>query len=294
MAGSNAFFHFESQTGGQLGHHLGRLVLTDGARHRPVSIRPRSLGQLDRRFPRWEERDVRGVRERRRDASAQNGERGGHLLGGGEPIVGASCARAHEPIVEAIGNARVDGGRERGSGCADLDQQVAEVGGFEGASADEGFERDDTEGPQVGTVVDAFLALGLFGAHVVGRSEHHAGAGTSEADAPDGLGDAEVEDLDDLGFPLLIGAHVDVVRLHVAVDDAAFVGADERARNLGDDGRDGGWGEAAVAVEPGAEVFAFEQLHGDVRDFLPDAEVEDLNDVGGAQGGRSAGFSLES
>ena len=108
--------------------------------------------------------------------------------------------------------------------------------------AGEHLEEDDTEGPDVGPLVDG-LAARLLGGHVGGGAEDDAGQGAragqggglGEVDrrpacaqvAAPGLGEAEVEHLD-----LPVGRELHVRGLQVAVDDALGVGLLERLGDL--------------------------------------------------------------
>ena len=102
------------------------------------------------------------------------------------------------------------------------------VVGLERLPAGEHLEEDHARGVDVGAGVDD-LGERLLGRQVLGRPEDHArlregrdarrrGRETRLGD----LGDAEVEDLDDVGLAVALDEH-DVVGLEVAVDDARGV-----------------------------------------------------------------------
>jgi hypothetical protein len=94
----------------------------------------------------------------------------------------------------------------------------------EGNVAGEHLEEDDAERVDVRLPVDV-VAQRLLGRHVVRRAEH--AAVRREAVVVERAGDAEVGDL---GRALLVDQ--DVLRLDVAVDDAARVRGAERAGDL--------------------------------------------------------------
>ena len=123
-------------------------------------------------------------------------------------------------------------------------------------------------------------AAGLLGRHVRGRADHRAGRGL-EADvlvvAVEQLGDAEVEQLDELGA---VGGRDDdhVVGLEVAVDDADGVRGLEAVADLHEHG------ERARQVDAGArplaEALAAQELHDDERRAVVELdEVGDVDDV---------------
>ena len=92
--------------------------------------------------------------------------------------------------------------------------------------------------------------------------------------------DAEVEHLDDA-----VLAEHDVVRLHVAVDDAALVGEVERARDVDEPPQALREGDVRPLAHEGAEHRALDVLHGDEADRLGGplrghlADVVDDDDV---------------
>src|SRR5690606_15283959 len=74
------------------------------------------------------------------------------------------------------------------------------------------------------------------------------------------LGEAEVEDLDEVGVAVAGDAEA-VLRLDVAVDDAALVGRREGAGDLGGDVEGARPRQRALAGEGAREVLALEVLH---------------------------------
>ena len=140
---------------------------------------------------------------------------------------------------------------------------------------------DDAQRVEVAARVER-LALRLLGRHVPRRPEHRArlrlhGVHRELAVGVQHLGDAEVEDLDDLLVPL-VGVDAreeEVVGLEVAVDDPLGVRLGERAQRLPrrlDGLLDP---DAPDALDALAERLALEQLHREVEvAVLALAEVE--------------------
>ena len=89
-------------------------------------------------------------------------------------------------------------------------------------------------------------ALGLLGGHVGERADDVAGRGQGRRVGE--AGDAEVHQL---GARLAVLGDEDVLRLDVAVDDAARVGVVERLAEIGADLADLAVAERALAAEPG-------------------------------------------
>ena len=103
------------------------------------------------------------------------------------------------------------------------------------------------------------------------------------------LRDAEVEHLCALATGHLgVADEEDVLRLEIAVDDAAHVRGAERARDLADDAERVLDAERAAA-HAGVERLAVEHLHDEVGAAVGvGAEVEDLHDAGVGDRGRGA------
>jgi hypothetical protein len=171
--------------------------------------------------------------------------------------------------------------RQRHRPRADLQHQRAEPLAVERANAGHALERDDAHGPQVGAEVDAAVPLCLLRAHVVRRAEQSPRAGLRRAvteAAADGLGDAEVEDLDQL--LVVVPNDEDVVRLQVAMNEAGFVGLAHGPRDVPQDAGGLGGGEPAHPLQALRQALALQELHDDVRRPVHDAEVEGLDHVG--------------
>ena len=141
-------------------------------------------------------------------------------------------------------------------------------------------------------MIDRAALPDLLGAHVRGRAEEHARAGVGGgAFAHEHLGDAEIEDLDDL--LVVLAGEEDVLRLQVAVDDARLVGAPEGARDLREDPRRRRDRQPALALEAHAHRLARQELHRDVRDAAVEAVVVDSHDVRNLEHGGGAGLAFE-
>ena len=172
---------------------------------------------------------------------------------------------------------------------------LALVYAAEGQLAGEELVEDHADGPDVGAVVDRF-AVDLFDRHIGVGADHRAGAGEAGVvlfvRGVEELGDAEVEDLDEV-FVLLAGDAKAVLRLHVAVDDLGGVGGREGATDLQGDVLRAGPGQRAAA-QCTVEALAGEQLHGDVAQAAGGgAGVEDLDGVGVFDAGGDLGLAGE-
>ena len=102
------------------------------------------------------------------------------------------------------------------------------------------------------------VAERLLGRDVVGGAEHAAGGG--QALRLERAGDAEVGDL-----RAAVGVDQDVLRLHVAVDEAVGVRALERAADLDRVGDRLGHRQPAEAADAVLERLALDVLEHDVR-----------------------------
>nr|CAB3493945.1 unnamed protein product [Digitaria exilis] len=113
--------------------------------------------------------------------------------------------------------------------------------------------RRSTSGAVNAGVPQAVAAAVVFGGGVAGRAARRGGEES---------GEAEVGDLEVAG-----GVEEDVLGLHVAVEDAAGVGVDQRGHELGEHAARGVLGEAAGGEggEAGEEVAAGGELHDEVH-----------------------------
>ena len=124
-----------------------------------------------------------------------------------------------------------------------LRQDAHEGVRVEGHLPGEHLVHDHAERVDVGALVDG-LPRRLLGRHVVRRAEDHPGLGELARAAAD-LGHAEVEHLHEARVVPLLDDE-DVVRLQVAVDDAARVGRVERGGDLADQM----WMASFIGTEP--------------------------------------------
>jgi hypothetical protein len=102
-----------------------------------------------------------------------------------------------------------------------------------------------------------------------------------------GAGEAEVEDAD-----AAVVADHDVGGLEVAVDEAGGVGGGEALAGLAEHGGELGEGPA-LALEPGVQGHAVDELHGDVDLAAEGADLVDADDVGVRQPGHGLGLAQE-
>ncbi len=141
------------------------------------------------------------------------------------------------------------------------------AGAGEGALAGEHLVEHGAEGVDVGASVDPFTADAL-GGHVGRGAGDHAGPGHGQlAGEPGGAGDAEVEDLDELGVGGAL-CEEDVLGLQVAVHDVEGVGLADRAAHGVDDAEGPLDVELAFVVERLPQVAAAQVLHGDVEEAV--------------------------
>ena len=126
----------------------------------------------------------------------------------------------------------------------------------------------------------------LLGRHVARRPQDLALL-RAEAHRRDGLGEPEIEHLDDP----VVDDH-DVRRLHVAVDDARLVGGRGRARHVDEPG-ELSRRRHAVVPHVGQQRHAGDEHHHDVEDALRLADVVDGDGVRVGEPSRGAGLAEE-
>ena len=157
--------------------------------------------------------------------------------------------------------------------------------------AGEQLVRHRAERVDVGAVIDVRVAGGLLGRHVRRRADRRAdlrerrgsGVGARRADR---LRDAEV------GDDRRAAREQHVVRLDVAVHDAALVRVRQRLRDVVQDADDFGDRERS-AREPRAQRFAFDERHRVEGQPVRVARGEHRNDVRLLQRGDGADLALE-
>jgi hypothetical protein len=131
----------------------------------------------------------------------------------------------------------------------------------------------------------------LLRAHVMRRAEYLACLGVLLGARPRLLGDAEVEDLDDL--IVLRARQKHVCGLQVAMDDASIMGLAQRPAHLREDLPSLRQGQAPPLLEARAQVLAAQQLHDEVRRAFFDTVVVHVDDVRCVEIGCGAGLALE-
>ena len=160
--------------------------------------------------------------------------------------------------------------------------QFDQRGSFEGALPGEDFVEQQAEGVDIASH-GHFGAGELLGGHVGrGAAAHVALQLLGEA------GESEVHDDD-----LAAAVDHDIGGFQVAVEDAFVVGGGQPGAEFAG-GLDGLVdGQASDAAEEGAEIFAIDELHGDVMQAFGDADVVDAADVGVGDLARDADFVVE-
>jgi hypothetical protein len=131
----------------------------------------------------------------------------------------------HHPVdqrADVVGEVRGDLAEGDDVAAHQHAEELAKVLAGDGARAGQALIQDDTHRPDVGALVEALLAEGLLGGHVVRGAEHRSGlreAGGLRGVALIGreLRDAEVEHD---GVDHAVAASRKILRLEVAVDDA--------------------------------------------------------------------------
>jgi len=160
-----------------------------------------------------------------------------------------------------------------------LPAHVGDVGVVEGEVSGEEDEEDDAAGPRVGLGP----VVGLAAEHL-GRRVCRGAAGRVEAavvaERVRERGEAEVGDLE-----VAVAVEEDVLRLDVAVRDAARVAVGERGDELHEDAARGVLGEAAPRErgEPGQQVPARRELHDEVDLGARGEHLVEAEHVGVAQ-----------
>jgi hypothetical protein len=110
-----------------------------------------------------------------------------------------------------------------------------------------------------------------------------------------GVEGARYAEVGELRAPVLVYEHV--LRLDVAVDDAALVGVGQPVGDGRPDAREHGAGERTPPVDERLQVAARDVLHDDVRGLVPVehvlSRVVDLDDVGVGEAGGGASLAPE-
>ncbi len=151
---------------------------------------------------------------------------------------------------------------------------------IEGRHTDQEFVEQHTQGVDIGSRVDVGTALGLLGAHVLGRADQ---LSVFREDtfggqlAPGRLGDAEVNDLG--ARTPLDRRDEHIPRLEVAVDDALGMGVLHRVAHLSEEHQPVGDGQP-VGIAVGRNGLAGHILHREVGPSVACfSSIQHLRDV---------------
>ena len=220
-------------------------------------------------------------------ASRRRGERRGQRLAIGESLGGVA---RKTPV-----DGRAERGRQPRCGAHDAwrrlgrlaQQQGGQVGRLEGQATAHREVADDAERVDVAAPIDGF-ARRLLGAHEV-RGAHDLPRIGHGARVLPAVRDAEV------GHQCAARARLeqDVVRLHVAVHDAAPVRVGERPRHLAQDARRLGRREGTARANPLAQRLALDVAHDEEDEAAGLADAMDGDDVRVREAGRHAGLADE-
>jgi hypothetical protein len=256
-----------------------------GAPRRRVETRGPAGGR--RRDP-WMGRCAHRGRGERRQRLRQGVGRAGALV----------AVLVHRPghrLGDAGRQARNHRRQRRARAVEDPRHQVLERPPVEGEGAGQGAVHHDAERVQIHAAIDVLLPAQLLRRHVVGRAERAAALGDRLGRRADRLGDAEVDQL----HHVLVVGHVgqeDVLRLEVAVHDTARVGVGEGLEHVEHDRNQLAVGDplARGLLDARGQRLALQELHHQEGDaVLPDAEVENLDDVGMLDASRRPRLALE-
>jgi len=170
---------------------------------------------------------------------------------------------------------------------------------LEGQAARDELVEEDAQRVEVDPPVEleALVAHGLLGRHVLRRPHHHPRLGRdllARALEPlEDLGQAEVENLDHL-FPAGPGDEHEVLRLDVAVEDAEGVGGAQGQAGLARDLDRPAGAHHLFLAEDAAQAAPLHVLHDDEGPaVVRGVEVVDPDDVGMLQLAGQDGFALE-
>ena len=165
-------------------------------------------------------------------------------------------------------------------------EQGRQVRRLEGQPSAHREVSDDTERVEVAAPVER-LARGLFRAHEVRRPHDSPGVGGRRVGIA--LRDAEV------GHQRAAGGRLeqDVVRLHVAVHDAAAVRVGQRPCHLAQHARRLRWRQRPAGAEPLAQCLALHVAHDEKNEATRLADAMDRDDVRVREPGRHARLAQE-
>jgi hypothetical protein len=175
---------------------------------------------------------------------------------------------------------------------------------FEGQVSGDELAEGDSEGPNVGAVVDVARRLHLLGGHVARRADRGPFLRDDRAGAPLARGggrrhqtwrfrNAEVEDFDGLDHAIALDRK-QVRRLEIPVNDPQFVRLRNRIACLQNEVDGDVDLRHAVSTQPGREIAPLQVLHNDVRTSSdPKGDVEHPNHVLALDGRGGSGLADE-
>ncbi len=186
-------------------------------------------------------------------------------------LVGVLLEGARQDVVEHRGQRAIDVARRNDGRVHHAEHELREILAPEGRDPREHLVEHDTQGKDVGAVIEGLPGHQLR-RHVARRPEHHPGGRLHRRIAQPR--DPEIHDLH-----AAVGQHHDVAGLHVAVDHPALVGDGEGLGDLGRDLHRFRRRERAAADEV-AKLAPVEKLHRDEGDVRFAAHVVDRDDGG--------------
>jgi len=160
----------------------------------------------------------------------------------------------------------------------------------EGRGAGDHLVQDAAKRVDIATAVELSFASDLLGAHVGRTAEYEAGIGQGGSSC--GFGDCTRDtEIRDQPMPVL---HQNVVRLDVAMHDAAPVRVVQRAGHADRQPQRRGHRQSGIAQQTHAERFTFDKRHRVVRDAPRFAGAQQRNDVRMHEGRGNLNFTSES
>ena len=198
---------------------------------------------------------------------------------------------ALDDLQQARGNVVANPGERRRVIADDGVHRLHRGGSIEGTLARDELVKNDAEGELVAAKI-AHVGARLLGRHVVDRAEDRAGRAVRHrhirvADGVGQFGQPEVEDLHEA-----VGSDHHVLRLQIAMNDAAVVRRRQSLRHFGHQPHN--LLERKVAFRRQvAQIASFDQLHDDEGDLVDAADVVDGDDVRMVELRRGARLLLE-
>ena len=213
----------------------------------------------------WHLRGLRAVVARECEQFAL--ERALHLADIRKAVVGALGERAGDDQLDAVGDLGAPRLHARHGSAQVLLGDLDERGAAVGRHPREAVVQQRTQRVDVGAPVER-ASLRLLGRDVVARAQHPARVGQGR-----GVVDARDAEIGQLGVPIRRQEHV--VRLDVAVDDAALVGVGQRRGHLhGDRERLGEW-QPPLQRDALVQVAPVDEFADDERPAVRFAAVDD-------------------